>query len=363
MTEQLKEVDLGIIRYANVWEDADVLMKGLHPNEDSVIVSIASAGDNCFALLKANPRRVIAVDVSLVQLFLIRLKAIAIEHLSHEDFLVFIGVTKGNRLEIYNRLTPYLDLDTKNYWDKNQAAIEEGIMHIGKFERYFQLFKKSYLHKVHSQEVVNELLKKKSIEDQKDFHDSVWHTEEWIKLYKFFFGEQMLGDKGRDPEFLKHIKGSTSDLILEQEVNHFRSSHIFDNYFLNYILNNEWSNESLPFYLRKENYDIIRKNIHKLEFVHGLIEDSEVEPGTVTHFNLSDIFEYMDEQTFQKVVAGLGKMAAKNAVFAYWNLMVERDMESVNSSFRTNKTLSNQLKEIDKGYFYKQFNITVYGAE
>ncbi len=42
----LHKANLDIIHYANCWEDADVLVKGLSPKPGASVLSIASAGDN-----------------------------------------------------------------------------------------------------------------------------------------------------------------------------------------------------------------------------------------------------------------------------------------------------------------------------
>ena len=55
------------VRYANCWEDADVLCEALQPAEGKRILSIASAGDNALALL-AQGATVVAADISLAQL-------------------------------------------------------------------------------------------------------------------------------------------------------------------------------------------------------------------------------------------------------------------------------------------------------
>ena len=45
------------IRYAQVWEDADVLLAALAPRPGATLVLIASAGDNALALLTPRTRR------------------------------------------------------------------------------------------------------------------------------------------------------------------------------------------------------------------------------------------------------------------------------------------------------------------
>jgi len=73
MSEHLQNVSADYIRYANCWEDADILCPGLSLKQDSKILSIASAGDNTFSLLTADPELVVAADLNSAQLNLMRL--------------------------------------------------------------------------------------------------------------------------------------------------------------------------------------------------------------------------------------------------------------------------------------------------
>ncbi len=50
----IQKVDFNIIRYANCWEDADILLEGLSPAEGSKILSIGSAGDNSFSTINSS---------------------------------------------------------------------------------------------------------------------------------------------------------------------------------------------------------------------------------------------------------------------------------------------------------------------
>ncbi len=50
-TDIAKRASFDIIRYAQVWEDADILVAALRPKASDTVVSIASAGDNALALL------------------------------------------------------------------------------------------------------------------------------------------------------------------------------------------------------------------------------------------------------------------------------------------------------------------------
>ena len=88
------------IRYAQVWEDADILVEALRPQRGEIVVSIGSAGDNCLALLAEGPARVIAVDLNPAQLACIRLRKAALAALSHEEYLQLMGSRPSSRREV-----------------------------------------------------------------------------------------------------------------------------------------------------------------------------------------------------------------------------------------------------------------------
>ena len=63
-TDIAKRAAFDIIRYAQAWEDADILVAALRPKAADTIVAIASAGDNALALLAEGAERVIATRKS-----------------------------------------------------------------------------------------------------------------------------------------------------------------------------------------------------------------------------------------------------------------------------------------------------------
>jgi hypothetical protein len=66
-----KTADFSKIRYSQVWEDTQVLRDALELNDESVVFSIASAGDNVLGLLLDNPRKIVALgELILPPLFL-----------------------------------------------------------------------------------------------------------------------------------------------------------------------------------------------------------------------------------------------------------------------------------------------------
>src|SRR3954463_966768 len=93
-----------LVRYANVWEDAEVLRVALAPAPGRRMLSIASGGDNAFALLAAGAE-VVAADLSPAQIALVELKRAAIRRLGREELLAFLGLGQGeDRRAVYERL-------------------------------------------------------------------------------------------------------------------------------------------------------------------------------------------------------------------------------------------------------------------
>ena len=90
----LNNVRFDFVRYANSWEDADVLLEGLNAKPGGRFLSIASGGDNSFSLLVTNPAFVVATDINPIQLKLVALKKVAIQCLNWEEYLGFIGLRR-----------------------------------------------------------------------------------------------------------------------------------------------------------------------------------------------------------------------------------------------------------------------------
>jgi hypothetical protein len=131
------------IRYAQVWEDADVLLAGLDVQEGDTCLSIASAGDNAISLLTRRPAKVIAVDLNPAQLACVALRAAAYQVLEHAELLKLIGSLPAGpdeRVELYHRCRLRLSEAERAFWDERHDLIRRGIGTVGRFERYFTIF-------------------------------------------------------------------------------------------------------------------------------------------------------------------------------------------------------------------------------
>lgn len=359
MSKQLQNIRHDYIRYANCWEDADVLLEGLQIKPGDKVLSIGSAGDNSFSLLVGDPDLVVAVDINVVQLKLIELKKAAIKALDHHEFLEFIGFTDSlKRLDLFEKVKMHLTPELTAFWSGRSEEIKNGIIHQGKFERYFQLFHTRILPKIHTVERIKLLFDIKNEQEQAHFFQKKWNNLRWRLLFRIFFSRFVLGRFGRDPKFLNEVKVSVSTFILERAARHLSLVDCQNNYFLRYILTGEFGHY-LPHYARRENYEIIKQRIDRIITFEGLAEKAFEKYPLFDKFNLSNIFEYMDAETFKAVTDNLIAHANPNARIAYWNLMVERKISSISGQVKCDETLSSKLHNHDKGFFYGGFFVDV----
>ena len=119
--------DFSAVRYAQCWEDADVLLEGLDIRPGHACLSIASAGDNVMAMLARGPDRVIALDLSPAQIACLELRVAAYRALDHGGLLELIGSRPSRRRDaLYRRCRSLLSADARRFWDAHLASSVAG---------------------------------------------------------------------------------------------------------------------------------------------------------------------------------------------------------------------------------------------
>ena len=342
MKSEVKEnrVDFSLIRYSQCWEDTEVLLESLNIQENDICFGILSAGDNVFSMLAENPKKVVALDISFPQIALAKLKKEVFNSLSYEEMLEFMGVMKSDkRIEMYDRIKENLDKEVKEYWDFNKEAIEKGIIHAGKFEKFFKIFREKILPFVHSKKRIEKLLEKKSMQERIEYYDKHWNNFRWKLMFKLFFSKYVVGKLGRDKEFFRYAEKNISEEMKERSRYALCEQNPYENPYINYILTGNYRLEHLPYFLREENFENIKKNLHKLEIVQNSVEEYlDGIDFKINKFNLSDIFEYMSLENYRKLMQKIYDNADNNAILAYWNLIVERNSAKLNYT-------ENEMKE------------------
>ena len=356
-TEAAARADFNQIRYAQCWEDADVLLEALDVREGDVCLSIASAGDNSFSLLSRNPAKVIAVDLNPAQLACVWLRKAAYARLTHEELLQLIGARPADdRQRLYTRCRPDLPTPVQQFWDARPDLINCGIGSAGKFERYFTLFRTRILPFIHTRKRVDQLLAGGSREARHAFYTSTWNSLRWRLMFNLFFSRFVMGRFGRDPAFFQYVQGSVSQRILQRARHALTELNPADNPYLQWILTGRYTT-ALPHALRPENFEPIRRNLDRLHVHHGSIEQylAGQPDERIDRFNLSDIFEYMSEDNHATLLKLMVSRAKPGATLAYWNMLVPRSRPAqLASQLSENLALGDRLLLQDKAFFYSR---------
>lgn len=343
------------VRYANCWEDADVLCQALQPAAGKRILSIASGGDNSFALA-AGGASVVAVDLSDAQLAMVELKRAAIRLLDYDALLAFIGIhASEERLKTYASFAPSLPAPARAFWDAHPDHVRGGIVNAGKFERYFRTFRRRVVPLFHGKGAVARLLAEKSRAERQLFYDDVWNNRRWRLMFRIFFSRRVMGLMGRDPEFFRYVSGSVADRIFERAEYAFTVLPTHTNPYLNFIFTGKFG-PTLPRYLERDRFGALRDAMDRVTVVRGSAEEAARSHGPFDGFNLSDIFEYLDPPTCAAMYRTLLDASAPGARFAYWNMLVPRRRpEELAARVRSLVQQAEALLSVDRAFFYSAF--------
>ena len=203
---------------------------------------------------------------------------------------------------------------------------------------------------IHATKKIDALFIPRTESEQEAFYDKKWNTWRWRLLFRIFFSKYVLGKFGRDPSFFDQTKEAVSDTILARAEEHLRSTRVSKNHYLDYQLRGNFS-VNLPFYLRPENFERIKKNIGKLQLYKGMLTGLPTEQK-FDILNLSNIFEYMDEANFREQADFIAQICNENARIAYWNLLVERSLPSIDPHFKDLPVIGEDLC-----FFYESFHL------
>lgn len=346
------------VRYAQVWEDADVLLAALDPAPGATLVSIASAGDNALALLTRDPARVIAIDLSAAQLACVKLRLAAYAVLDHPGLLELMGSRPSRRRgTLLDACLARLDPETAAFWEaRRTAVIAHGAAGVGRFERYFRIFRRFVLPFTHLGRA-RELLAPRDPMERLAFYHHRWNNRRWQLAMRAFFSRSVMGRIGRDPAFFAYVDGDPAEHVARRLLHAGVTTDPSANPYLHWILTGTHG-AALPFALRPEHFSTIRDRLDRIELRLGPIESVLDGCPPVDGFGLSDIFEYMDVAAFHVLIERLIGVARPGARLVYWNMMApRRAAEHFPDRLRRLEPLEQRLRQTDNAFFYSDLVI------
>jgi len=353
------------IRYAQAWEDPRSDIEGLRIGPGDDVLAVGASGDNALAFVAAGARSVVAIDFNPSQNHLLELKVGAIESLEAEDVQAFLGAREApveRRDFFYRTVRPVLSEPARAFWDAHPGLLRAGVIHTGKFERYLQLFHRWLLPRIHSRRTVRRLFELSSPAEQEAFYREVWDTWRWRLLLRIFFGRFLLGRLGRDPAFFEYVEvDSVGDAFRARAEHALTEIPTADNWFLEYMVLGRYADpeKRLPPYLRPEHHALLRERAReRIRLEEGSFEDylpGQAE-GAFSCFYLSDIFEWMSEEAFVRLLEEFWRVGRHGGRLAYRNLLVEREHpRALDGKLVHERDRSRELHFRDRSFVYRNF--------
>lgn len=355
----MSKAKFDFIRYANCWEDTNNLFEALDI-ENKTGLSVLSAGDNTLALLIKNPKKVVAFDINKTQIYLFNLKKAGFQNLSYEDLISLLGVYETKKsYELFLSLENNMDKESFEYFKVHPEFFEKGIINIGKFEKYFQIFNKKIIPLFATRKQISKLASFKEVKEQKEYYERVINNKRLKFIFNIFFGFKVMGKLGRDKTFYNYVEekeksGDNLKQIFDYGITHIAN---YNNPYINYVLTNKFKEYCLPVYLKEENFQKIKERLDRIKIKNCNLLELE---GNYDFFNLSDIFEYMSEDEFKENLQKLNTISNKNARIAYYNMQNKRYINK--DKFALLKDISKRLTRQTKSYFYRDFLVYEIGG-
>ncbi|WP_353571302.1 DUF3419 family protein [Candidatus Albibeggiatoa sp. nov. BB20] len=314
--------------YNQIWEDPEVDIEALELTPESRIFTISSGGCNLLNYLVEKPEKIVAVDLNQYHMNLTRLKLASLEHLpDYKSFFDFFGLAdKPQNIEnYYQYIQPHMDEKARTFWEKGSLLrratgkarikyFKKNLYYYARFGRFMRL-----LHRISKMTKYKpeRILQAQTIAEQEQiFNEEIApFFDNWLvkKVGNMRLAVFSLGIPPQQHEFMKEeSKGNLINLYRER-VRHLACDFpIQTNYFAWQGFSLRYDSEKLgavPEYLKPENYDDLKQNLHRVEtHVTSLIDYLKSQPN-----NSLDRFVFLDSQDWMnpEVLTGLWQEVAR----------------------------------------------------
>jgi S-adenosylmethionine-diacylglycerol 3-amino-3-carboxypropyl transferase len=351
------------VLYASCWEDPQVDREAFRIGPASTVFTITSGGCNALAFLLDDPKEVIALDQNPHQNYLLELKIAAFRRLEYPQMLEFFGVRdSSNRTANYQELRKNLSENAQAFWDARPKEIERGILHSGRFENYMQMLRKT----------LTLLIGKKEIEGifaltgaaaRAKYYQSNWMTLRWKFFLRVFLSRQMMSllfDKaffaqlGSKFSFGKHFEQRIKFALTELP-------SPLTNPYLTYMMFGSFREPAaVPISLREENFMTIKSRLDRVTIVNESCEAFflTLPDNHISHFNFTNIFEWMPENEFEDLLRETVRVAEPGAILTYRNLLVPRSRpDSLRELIEPDTVMADTLAHQDLSFMYSNYRV------
>jgi len=352
------QVALSDLLFGMSWEDPESDRAALRIRPGEHLLTISSGGCNTLTFLLDDPQRIYAIDINASQSHLLALKCAAIRAFDAQELSAFLGLQPcTHRIDMFESIADQLSSEAATYWRARRAAIADGVVQQGRFERFLRRFR-SFLRLIQGRKRVERLFESRSIEEQRRFFDESWNTAQWRLLFRLAFNKRMLAKRGLVTDYFRFDDGSASfsESFAKRAERAMCDLPIASNYFLaQYLLGRYLSPDAMPEYLKPASLPIVRERLDRIEIITADAKQwlAEKPEASIDAFSLSNICELMNADDTYATFAQVARTARAGARIVFRNLMVPRE---VPAELATRIRLRTELRQQDRSFVYSKVN-------
>jgi S-adenosylmethionine:diacylglycerol 3-amino-3-carboxypropyl transferase len=301
-------------------DDPHVEASALDPENNNVLC-VASGGEVPLSLLAKYNTRIKAVDISINQIRLCKLKlasTILLEPVEAAVFLGFKKELKSSRQKYFEEVKSGLSKDDIQFWNLHKHKISRGPINYSRFEKYI-LFFCGIVRQFIGASKIKHFCELDDVEQQKKFFDTYIHKKFIFWLFKIAFAPQVYKNRGLDKQALIHQEGNDIAAFFYGKFRDFftvtpaRKNYYLQFYFLGEVL----FEEALPDYLIPKYASNIYARKNNIDFEIKSVRDEIIGMPNLTYGNyaLSNISDWMEEDEMNELLEAITKKTVVPANF------------------------------------------------
>ncbi|MCB1755527.1 MAG: DUF3419 family protein [Gammaproteobacteria bacterium] len=368
--------------YNQIWEDPDVDLAALELDAESRVLTIASGGCNILNYLTASPAKITALDINAYHLALTRLKIKALEKLpDYESYYDFFGYAdKQKNQENYDRyISPYIGKSLDDFWRKRTVFGGRRIVmftsglykqtRFGYFMRFLHFLGRLSGCKPEA------LLEAKNLQEQRlmfekniqpFFDNMVVRTLSRLPVSLFSLGipPQQYAALKSGGGLVNQLRERVSRLACDFPVS--------DNYFAWQGFKLAYDHDkrrAVPAYLKKDNYSLIREQLHKVEtHSNSLHEFLAKQPAnSLNRYVLLDSLDWMSDEVLTTLFREIARTGEPGSRVIFRTAASDSPLERVlpddlMACFTYEAERSETLFKQDRSAIYGGFHLYILNA-
>lgn len=339
-------------------EDTRSELTALEITGDDTVVAIAAGGGRALSLLTAGPKRLVAIDRRLDQIFNLELKAAAMEAFDLAEFQGFLGIADApDRLDRYSAIRQSLSPSARQYWDNRGGLIAAGAFFAGRTETALIRFMRG-LKALGLMRWAEPLFQATSLEAQQALIETHRNrVDRGLFWWKLFCHPLIIYSLAQDPSFLRSTEGSVGAYLVRRLLDYVSENMVRESYVLRLAYDCGLTPRSpLPPYLTPLGFEAARKHVEHLDLQCADLQDfaARLRPASPLKWSLSDISCWMPESQFHDVLRLVVACGAPGSRYCFRNFAARRELpRDLDGRVRRLRELSEQLNRKDSSAIYR----------